>query len=79
MAQHRYLPPAYRNLGSTRSRILQTVQGSPRASHICREVTARIDELLAAGIEPDAALLAEDDVVKMLVAEIATEMWSTRA
>ena len=75
MAQHRYLPPAYRNLGSTKSRIRRVLQESPRVAQIWREVSRRMDELHDAGYPDDPDLIAKDPEILMLVDEIGVELW----
>lgn len=75
MAQRRYVAPAYRNLGSTKSRIWQTVNNSPRAAQLWREIFLRAEALMAQGVSDDPDIVAEDREVQMLVAELEVDLW----
>ena len=60
MAQLRYIPPMLRELGSTKSRIWQTVNDSPRAAQLWREIFLRAEELMAQGV-PDGGIGGSED------------------
>ena len=63
MLQLRYPRPAYRELGSTKSLIQETLSQSPRAALMCREVSFRVEELLSEGVPDDPEVIAEDPVI----------------
>ena len=75
MAQRRYIPPMLRELGSTKSRIWQTVNDSPRAAQLWREIFLRAEELMVQGVPDDPEVIARDRDVRILVAELEVELW----
>ena len=79
MLQLRYPRPAYRELGSTKSLIRKTMNQSPRAAQMCREVSFRVEELMSEGLPDDPEIIAEDPVIEALAAEIEGELWSRKA
>ena len=79
MAQHRYVPPMLRQLGSAKTRIRQVLQENPRVAQIWREVSRRMDELHDAGYPDDPDLIAKDPEILMLVSAIKPEWLGYKA
>ena len=77
MAQRRYVPPMLRQLGSTKSRIWQTVNSSPRAAQLWREIFLRAVALMDQGMPDDPEVIAKDPEILMMVMEIEPEFWGS--